>query len=168
MKFVVRCRTRRTSIFFCRSQRSQRSRPSRNKTARIWDATSGALIAAPLEGHEGGIASAAYSPNGQWIVTALLDKTARVWDAASGAQIGAPLKGHEDWVTSAAFSPDGLQIVTASQDHTARIWGAASGAQLGIISFDASCSVLVVSTTSIAIGLNNGQLCCFTYEGNFK
>ena len=64
-------------------------------------------------GHQGTVYSAAFSPDGQRIVTASADKTARIWDAASGQPIGEPLKGHEDVVTSAAFSPDGLRIVTA-------------------------------------------------------
>ena len=82
-------------------------------------------------GHQGTVYSAAFSPDGQRIVTASADKTARIWDAASGQPIGEPLKGHEDVVTSAAFSPDGLRIVTASGDKTARIWDAASGQPIG-------------------------------------
>ena len=58
--------------------------------------------------------SAAFSPDGQRIVTASRDKTARLWDAASGKPIGDPLKGHDGGVVSAAFSPDGKRIVTAS------------------------------------------------------
>ena len=41
------------------------------------------------------MSSAAFSPDGQRIVTASDDKTARVWDAATGQPIGEPLKGHE-------------------------------------------------------------------------
>ena len=75
--------------------------------------------------------SAAFSPDGQRIVTASADKTARVWDAATGKPIGEPLKGHEGAVKSAAFSPDGKRIVTASLDKTARIWDAATGKPIG-------------------------------------
>ena len=71
--------------------------------------------------------SAAFSPDGQRIVTASADKTARIWDAASGKPIGKPLRGHEDEVRGAAFSPDGKRIVTASSDKTARIWDVATG-----------------------------------------
>ncbi|WP_294537034.1 TIR domain-containing protein [uncultured Rhodoblastus sp.] len=84
-----------------------------------------------LVGHEERVWSAAFSPDGQHIVTASDDKTARVWDAASGKPIGAPLKGHEDVVRSAAFSPDGKRIVTASSDQTARVWDAATGKPIG-------------------------------------
>ena len=78
---------------------------SDDKTARLWDAASGAEIAV-LSGHESYVYSAAFSPDGTRIVTASWDKTARLWDAASGAEI-AVLSGHEDAVHSAAFSPDG-------------------------------------------------------------
>ena len=74
-----------------------------------------------LRGHEGGVLSAAFSPNGSRVVTAAEDRTARLWDAATGREI-ALLHGHEGWVWSPAFSPDGGRVVTASADGTARIW----------------------------------------------
>ena len=80
--------------------------------------------------HEGPVSSAAFSPDGKWVVTASGDQTARVWEAASGKEVGQPLR-HEDVVTSAAFSPDGKWVVTASWDKTARVWEAASGKRGG-------------------------------------
>ena len=68
--------------------------------------------------------SAAYSPDGKYIVTASDDGTARIWDAATGQEVR-QLSGHTDWVLSAAYSPDGKHIVTASGDRTARIWDVA-------------------------------------------
>ncbi|MFP5274501.1 nSTAND1 domain-containing NTPase, partial [Coleofasciculus sp.] len=73
-----------------------------------------------LNGHQGGVTSVNFSPDGQRIVTASDDKTARVWDI-QGNQI-TQLKGHQSTVYSANFSPDGQRIVTASRDTTARVW----------------------------------------------
>ncbi len=105
---------------------------SSDKTARVWDARTGAQLAV-LSGHGDRVYSAAYSPDGTRIVTASIDKTARVWDVRTGAQL-AVLSGHGDRVYSAAYSPDGTRIVTASMDKTARVWDAHTGAQLAVLS----------------------------------
>ena len=99
-----------------------------DRTARVWNAATGQQLA-KLEGHTGEVTSAAFSPDGQRIVTASWDETARVWNAATGQQV-AKLEGHTGPVTSAAFSPDGQHIVTASWDKTARVWNAATGQQV--------------------------------------
>ena len=49
---------------------------SKDKTARIWDAKTGAAIAT-LSGHTNVVESAAFSPDGTRVVTASLDDTAR-------------------------------------------------------------------------------------------
>jgi WD40 repeat protein len=105
---------------------------SEDKSARIWEARTGAELAV-LSGHGDRVLSAAYSPDGMRIVTASADKTARIWDARTGAQL-AVLSGHGDFVESAAYSPDGTRIVTASNDKTARIWDARTGTQLAVLS----------------------------------
>ena len=81
----------------------------------------------PLK-HGNVVHSAAFSPDGKYIVTASL-KTARVWDAKSGKQV-TELSEHGSLINSAAFSPDGKYIVTASYDKTARVWDAKSGKQV--------------------------------------
>ncbi len=102
-----------------------------DKTARIWDANTGAQLA-QLEGHGGSVNSAHYSPDSTRIVTASNDKTARIWDARNGTPL-AVLSGHGDWVLSANYSPDGTRIVTASADKTARIWDARTGTALAVL-----------------------------------
>jgi WD40 repeat protein len=81
-------------------------------------------------GHDGEVASAAFSPDGKVILTASDDKTARLWDAAKGQSIGERLTGHDGEVSSAAFSLDDRRIVTSS-DKTVRVWDAATGQPIG-------------------------------------
>jgi WD40 repeat protein len=83
----------------------------------VWDATTGHLLVKLA----GWVMHAAFSSDGERIVTASGDKTARVWNAANG-QLLAKLEGHTDHVMHAAFSPDGQRIVTASYDKTARVY----------------------------------------------
>lgn len=77
------------------------------------------------------IRSAAYSPNGRFIVTANQD-VAYVWNADSARQV-VKLTGHEKNVNSAVYSPNGRFIVTASLDGTARIWDAVTGQPLKVL-----------------------------------
>jgi WD40 repeat protein/serine/threonine protein kinase len=104
---------------------------SHDKTARIWEARTGAELAV-LSGHAGPVSHAAYSPDGTRIATASADKTARIWDARTGAEL-AVLSGHAGNVISVAYSPDGSRIVTASADKTARIWDSRTGAELAVL-----------------------------------
>jgi WD40 repeat protein/serine/threonine protein kinase len=105
-----------------------------DKSARIWDARTGAQLAV-LSGHGGLVYAAAYSPDGTRIVTTSADKTARIWDAHTGAQV-AVLSGHGDEVMGAAYSPDGSRIVTGSLSTVARIWDGRTGVQLAMLSGD--------------------------------
>ena len=97
---------------------------SADKSARVWDAQTGRLLATCM--HEGSVLSVAYSPDGLRFVTASNDNSARIWEAETGRPVGLPLQ-HDDVVWSAVFSPDSRRIVTASRDKTARFWDAATG-----------------------------------------
>ena len=118
---------------------------SEDGLAKVWEAASGrelltlkghgaqvdstAATVLNTKGRGARVFSAAFSPNGQRVVTGSSDNTAKVWDTASARDLFT-LKGHHDWIMSAAFSPDGRWIVTGSIDNTAKIWEAASGREL--------------------------------------
>ena len=99
---------------------------SADKTAKLWDAASGKLIASFA--HQASVYYAAFSPDGAQILTASADNTAKLWDAASGKPIAS--FDHQDTVRWAAFSPDGARILTASWDKTAKLWDAATPVEL--------------------------------------
>ncbi|QNP30394.1 WD40 domain-containing protein [Cylindrospermopsis curvispora] len=73
-----------------------------------------------IKGHEGGITSVCFSPDGQTIGTGSWDKTVRLWNLR-GENIQ-QFRGHEGGITSVCFSPDGQTIGTGSEDGTARLW----------------------------------------------
>jgi TPR repeat protein len=98
-----------------------------DKTARIWDAATGAQM--QVLAHDSFVLWAEFSPDQRRIVTAASDNTVRVWDAATGTEL-AVLAGHADSVRHAMFSPDGKHIVSASIDKTVRLWGAEPPADL--------------------------------------
>ncbi|MEQ1608674.1 MAG: TIR domain-containing protein [Hyphomonadaceae bacterium] len=102
-----------------------------DKTARLWDAKTGAPLALS-KGHEQTVIAVAFSPDGTRLATASGDKTARLWDAKTGTEL-AVLKGHEQTVIAVAFSPDGTRLATASVDATARLWDAKTGAPLAVL-----------------------------------
>ena len=82
-----------------------------------------------LTGHDGGVRSVAYSPDGRRTVSASFDQTAKVWNAEAGTEL-MTLTGHDGGIRSVAYSPDGQRIVTASRDKTAKVWEAQTGTEL--------------------------------------
>jgi WD40 repeat protein len=80
-----------------------------------------------MKGHTDRVLSAAFSPDGQKVVSSggYGDQTVRVWDVSTG-NCEQTMKGHTADVWSAAFSPEGRQIVSASGDSTVRVWEVAT------------------------------------------
>ncbi len=104
---------------------------SSDKTARLWEARTGKVIAT-LRGHTNGVNTASFSPDGKLIVTSSDDGTARVWDAGTHLVISM-LRGHAAGVSSATFSSDSRLVVTTGQDDTARVWQARSGHLVSVL-----------------------------------
>jgi len=57
-----------------------------DKTIRIWDTESGAVVCEPRTGHFGGVDSVAVSPNVRSVISGSSDRTIRTWNAATGAE----------------------------------------------------------------------------------
>jgi WD40 repeat protein len=69
--------------------------------------------------HSHWIASAVFSPDGNYILTASGDNTAKLWDLKGNLVNNFP---HADQVQTAVFSRDGKNILTTSTDNTSRLW----------------------------------------------
>jgi hypothetical protein len=96
---------------------------SSDKTARVWDAHTGAELL-QLTGHDGFVFGVAVTPDGSRIMTGSGDKTARVWDAHTGAELFRA-EGQAGAIRSVAVTPDGSRVVTGSTDRTAFVWALA-------------------------------------------
>jgi WD40 repeat protein len=107
---------------------------------RVWDAKTGNLIKV-LTGHQDWINDVAFSPDGNFILSASGsseasssngDDTARLWEVAKNYTEVGKLIGHIGPINSAVFSPDGKWIATGSDDHTIRLWNATTYQQVAI------------------------------------
>jgi WD40 repeat protein len=69
-----------------------------------------------LKGPTGEFWGAAFSPDGNYLVTANQDNAAWVWTAPAG-QVVTQLKGSTGAVTAVTFSPDGRHVLAGSRDE---------------------------------------------------
>jgi WD40 repeat protein/3',5'-cyclic AMP phosphodiesterase CpdA len=127
---------------------------SDDRTARIWDLTTGTTRTV-LYGHGARVRAVAFSPDRSLLATASDDRSARIWDIATGTS-RTTLNGHGAGLTAVAFAPDGSLLATASGDGTARIWDVAAGttratlkghdAGVGAVAFSPDGSLLATAS----------------------
>ena len=91
--------------------------------AKIWDRLGNSIEWKGKEGpaHPQRIKSAAFSGDGQLLVTTSSDKSARVWNVHDGSLVQS-LEGHTAEVVSASFSESGEYVATSSRDGKAMVW----------------------------------------------
>ena len=105
-----------------------------DRTARLWDAATGAAFAV-FDGHSNGVSSVVFSPDGKRLATASggsFDSTARLFDVVRGGELHT-LTGHTDKVVAIRFTPDGRRFVTAAADRTARIWDVSTVREVAVL-----------------------------------
>lgn len=98
-----------------------------------------------LEGGSGWVNSLAFSPDGNWLASAISDncqvelwnlpaiKAALATNSAQNEITTVHLMGHTSEAISVAFSPDSQKLVSGSQDGTVRVWEVASGKTLAVL-----------------------------------
>jgi WD40 repeat protein len=100
---------------------------SDNKTAQIWDATSGQELLKTARSFSNNVYGVAFSPDGRRLATAC-NTEALILDTTSGRAVTTLRYGWSN-VNGVAFSPDGRWLATGA-DSTARIWDITSGREL--------------------------------------
>ncbi len=74
--------------------------------------------------HNGGVFSAAFSTDGNTVITGSEDRTVRFWDAFTGLPLATPrVNIQETAVRAVAFSPDGASYLTATHGGAIQLWG---------------------------------------------
>jgi WD40 repeat protein len=100
---------------------------------RLWDVSAAKpRPRADLTGHQYGIASIAFAPDGNTLASGGFDRAVKLWDIAAGRE-RATLRGHAGWVAALAFSPEGRTLATGSYDLTIKLWDAETGQQLNTL-----------------------------------
>jgi tetratricopeptide (TPR) repeat protein len=73
-----------------------------------------------LAGSNGGVASVAFSPDGQLLASGSDDRTIRLWKVGDGSLVR-EVKGRTGGVWGVAFSPDGQLLASGSGDQSVRL-----------------------------------------------
>ena len=90
-----------------------------DKTARVWDATTGLALSPPLV-HPTWVYSIEFSADNRFLLTVAKDASARVWDLSTHELVGAAMQGHLD--IAARFRPRTGEVITVDADGLVDVW----------------------------------------------
>jgi len=82
----------------------------------------GGRLVMGLTGHDDGVRSAVYSPDGSVIASGSHDGTVRIWEARTGEEKLSLLCSSDDQVRSAAYAPNGNSIAVGTKKGEIYVW----------------------------------------------
>ncbi|KAI9289951.1 WD40-repeat-containing domain protein [Umbelopsis sp. AD052] len=93
---------------------------SQDKTAKIWNVESGALVGT-CTGHKRGVWCVQFSPVDQVLATSSGDKTIRIWSLKDMTCLKT-FEGHTNSILKVAFMTAGMQLVSSGSDGLVKLW----------------------------------------------
>ena len=116
----------------------------------LWDVETRrrvATLVATLPGHDPGVRSVAFSPDGRMLATTN-GKQIKLWDLRTRQPV-ATLEGQE-WVNTVAFSPDGTMLASAplytgTVDETVKVWDVKTNSAIAAFSPKGATTALAFS-----------------------
>jgi WD40 repeat protein len=97
-------------------------------SVQVWSATTKQRLLT-YAGHDAGVHTIAWSPNGRHIASGGVDQTVQVWDTVTGERHHT-WKGNFSEVCAVVWSPDGKRLAAAYADGPVRVWEMATGKHL--------------------------------------
>lgn len=99
--------------------------------------------------------SAAFSPDGRYIVTGSEKGNAQIWDTQNGTRRVKELAGHSAPLITVTYSPDGKFVLGESDDRTVMIWDVRTGERRAKLQghfggFSPDSQLLVITTNGEA------------------
>lgn len=76
-----------------------------------------------LRGHQRGVASVKFSPDGKWIASSGADSSVRIWEVDTGKCVHV-LMGHLAGVSTISWAPEGGLLASGGDDKVIRLWNA--------------------------------------------
>jgi eukaryotic-like serine/threonine-protein kinase len=115
-----------------------------------------------LKGHEQGILSLAYHPEGRAIASGSYDSTVRVWRVDSDEAPVVMELPDLDKPHSLAYTPDG-QMVIAGTSHSVRVWDAADGREHATVRTGCLAQGMAVAPggDALALACSGGEVMLF-------
>ena len=104
---------------------------SLDNSIRLWDIETGDMVEELADGHQEGILSIAYSPDGALLASGGVDHLIRMHDV--DGNLLEFMGSHQNYVYDLAFSPAGDILASASIDTTIKLWDAQSGEEISLL-----------------------------------